>query len=183
VVYCKYYPTKSWLIGFSSYCPVTHLKHNSSLLDSICATNTYFQVIGNIHDIEAFVGLENIYKGLTSIFLSHWSHLALIFMWISASLFHIGWSGNYDIWSLNPIRILPIAHQIFDPHIGVIDIESNVSYSGIYNILYAIGFTSSYEIYNFVLVIELASLGLLALGHIHIIYIDSYLHSQIYPYV
>lgn len=65
------------LVALSAYCR--------------CATNKYFQIIGNIHDIESYFHI---------IFFSHWGHLA--------------WNGNYELWILNPIATIPIAHGIFE---------------------------------------------------------------------
>merc|ERR1712186_187380 len=81
-----------------------------------CATGRYFQVIGNIHDIESYFGIDNALSLNTQIFLSHWGHLAIIFLWVSGNLFHIGWNGNYELWVKNPIATMPIAHGIWDPH-------------------------------------------------------------------
>jgi hypothetical protein len=118
------------------------------------------------------------------IFLSHFGHLAIIFLWAAGNLFHIGWNGNYELWIKNPISTMPIAHGIWDPHFGS-TVEQVwgattasgasseavvVSFSGIYNWLYAVGFTSNYEIYNFVIVLELLAVAALLLGKTHLIY-------------
>jgi len=145
------------------------------------ATGRFFQVIGNIHDIESYYGVHGSSVNL-QIFLSHFGHLAIIFLWCAGNLFHIGWNGNYELWILNPISTMPIAHGIWDPHFGaggeaVWGAYSSggsdsvvVSYSGIYNWLYAVGFTSVYEIYNFVIVLELLAVAALLLGKTHLIY-------------
>lgn len=78
------------------------------------------------------------------LFLCHWGHLSIIFMWVSGNLFHIGWNGNYELWAKNPIKTSPIAHGIWDPHFGMTisdayssnDYSVVVSYSGIYSWLY-----------------------------------------------
>jgi len=59
-----------------------------------CSTNKYFQILGNIHDIESFLHVSNILSLNQHIFLCHWGHLAIIFTWISSSLFSIGLQGN-----------------------------------------------------------------------------------------
>ena len=83
---------------------------------------------------------------------------------------------------------MPIAHGIWDPHFGA-SVEQAwgatsasgaseavvVSYSGIYNWLYAVGFTSNYEIYNFVIVLELLAVAALLLGKTHLIYNEEFL--------
>ena len=117
-----------------------------------CATNKYFQIIGSIHDIESYFGIDNTSSLNVQIFFSHWGHLAIIFLWVSRNIFHIGWNGNYELWVKNPIATIPIAHGIWDPHFGlsISDAYSSgksdytivLSYSGIYNWLYTLGFNS-----------------------------------------
>jgi len=68
-----------------------------------CATNKYFQIIGSIHDIESYFGIDNTVVVNVQIYMSHWGHLAIIFLWVSRNLFHIGWNGNYELWVKNPI--------------------------------------------------------------------------------
>jgi photosystem I P700 chlorophyll a apoprotein A2 len=150
-----------------------------------CATGRYFQVIGNIHDIESYFGIDNALSLNTQIFLSHWGHLAIIFLWVSGNLFHIGWNGNYELWVKNPIATMPIAHGIWDPHFGlsISDAYSSggsdyavvLSYSGIYNWLYASGFSSVFHLYNFVVVCELLAVVSLLLGKVHLIYLEDML--------
>jgi photosystem I P700 chlorophyll a apoprotein A2 len=149
------------------------------LSQSRCATGRYFQVIGNIHDIESYFGLDNAFSLNVQIFLCHWGHLAVIFMWVSANLFHIGCNANYELWIQNPIPTMPIAHGIWDPHFGKSIIEAYssggsdyavvLSYSGIYNWLYTVGFTSVFQIYNFVIVCELLAVISILLGKLHLI--------------
>jgi photosystem I P700 chlorophyll a apoprotein A2 len=175
-----------------------------------CATGRYFQVIGNIHDIESYFGIDNALSLNTQIFLSHWGHLAIIFLWVSGNLFHIGWNGNYELWVKNPIATMPIAHGIWDPHFGLSigdraattcgaahapcshstcqwaaatcayssggsDYAVVLSYSGIYNWLYASGFSSVFHLYNFVVACELLAVISLLLGKVHLIYLEDML--------
>jgi photosystem I P700 chlorophyll a apoprotein A2 len=118
------------------------------------------------------------------IFLCHWGHLAIIFAWVSGNLFHIGWNGNYELWVKNPIKSMPIAHGIWDPHFsdGIslalsmsdrCDYAVLLSYSGIYNWLYTVGFTSVFHIYNFVIGCELLAVISILLAKVHLIYLDS----------
>ena len=110
-----------------------------------CATNKYFQIIGSIHDIESYFGIDNTSSLNVSIFFSHNGHLAIIFVWVSTHLFHIGWNGNYSVWVFNPIATIPIAHGISDPHFalpinyssGKSDYTILLSYSGISNWLFS----------------------------------------------
>jgi photosystem I P700 chlorophyll a apoprotein A2 len=136
------------------------------------ATNRYFQVIGNIHDIESYFPIDNRLSLNVQIFLCHWGHLAIIFMWVSGNLFHIGWNGNYELWILNPIATMPIAHGIWDPHFAsALGGESGtvVLFSGIFNWLYALGFTNLFQLYNFVILCELLAVISLLLGKLHLI--------------
>lgn len=122
-------------------------------MDARCATNRIFQVLGNIHDLEAYYRIEKLSSALNAtLFISHWAHLAIIFMWIAGNFFHIGWTGNYELWILNPIKTIPIAHSIFDPHMGSSEVEMQACYSGLYNWLYSTGFTSNQEIYNLIFI-------------------------------
>ena len=147
-----------------------------------CATNKYFQIIGCIHDIESYFGIDNTSSLNVQIFFSHWGHLAIIFLWVSRNLFHIGWNGNYELWVKNPIATIPIAHGIWDPHFGlsISDAYSSgksdytivLSYSGIYNWLYTLGFNSVFHLYNFVMICELLAVISIPLGKVHLIYLE-----------
>ena len=118
------------------------------------------------------------------LFLTHWGQLAIIFMWVSGNLFHIAWHGNYELWVKNPIKTTPIAHGIWDPHFGVSleaaysssDYTTIVSYSGIYNWLYTVGFNSLLEIYNFVIMDELLAVVVILLAELHLVYLDAKLY-------
>ena len=103
-------------------------------LDGRCATNKYFQMAGSIHDIESYFAIDH----TSSIFLCHWGHLAIIFVWLSRIQFHIGSHGNYQLWASNPINSIPIAHAIFDPH-SIAKITNKISDNGIYNNLLSLG--------------------------------------------
>ena len=145
-------------------------------------TNKYFQIIGSIHDIESYFGIDNTSSLNVQIFFSHWGHLAIIFLWVSRNLFHIGWNGNYELWVKNPIATIPIAHGIWDPHFGlsISDAYSSgksdytivLSYSGIYNWLYTLGFNSVFHLYNFVMICELLAVISIPLGKVHLIYLE-----------
>jgi len=75
--------------------------------------------------------------------------------------------GNYELFSANPISTIPIGHAIFDPHSCLqhfsslsksTAIATTIAYSGIYNLLYTLGFTSLAHIYNLVITLELLAL-------------------------
>ena len=151
-------------ISLSSYCR--------------CTTNRYFQIVGSIHDIESYFHIDNTSSLNTQIFFSHWGHLSIIFIWVSSNLFHIAWNGNYELWILNPITTLPIAHAIWDPHFasGLKSDYTIVLSSGIYNWLYTVGFDNIFEIYKFVLICELLGLISIPLGKLHLIYNEELLH-------
>ena len=110
--------------------------------------------------------------------------MAIIFVWVSGNLFHIGWNGNYELWVKNPIKSMPIAHGIWDPHFsdGIslalsisdrCDYTILLSYSGIYNWLYTVGFNSVFHVYNFVITRELLAVISISLAKVHLIYLDS----------
>jgi len=145
-----------------------------------CATNRYFQVIGSIHDIESYSSIDNPLSLDVQIFTSHWGHLGIIFLWISGNLFHIGWNGNYELWLLHPIATIPIAHGIWDPNFtselnGLSD-YTVVSFSGISNWLYTLGFTSVFHLYNLVIVFQLLAVISILLGKLHLMYHEELLH-------
>ena len=78
---------------------------------------------------------------------------------------------------MNPIPTLPIAHGISDPHFGKSiseayssgksDYTMVVSYSGIYNWLYTVGFINVFQIYNCSTTCQLLGLGCIFLGKLH----------------
>ena len=150
---------------------------NSNLLESKCATNQYFQIIGSIHDVESYFAIDNVNTLNSHIFLCHWGHLAIIFMWSSRNLYHVGWDGNYELWRQNTIKTVPVAHIIWDPHFELLNITNNIAYSGIYNWLFTLGFISAAHLYNFVMTPELLAVISILLAYIHLIYLDSLLHN------
>jgi photosystem I P700 chlorophyll a apoprotein A2 len=123
-----------------------------------------------LNDIESYFGLDNAFSLNVQIFLCHWGHLAIIYLWLSANLFQLGWNANYELYTLNPIPTMPIAHGIWDPHIPLsYDYTTVLSYSAIYNVLYTIGFTNVFQIYNFVIACELLAAFCIILGKLHLI--------------
>ena len=143
-------------------------------LGSRCATNKYFQIIGSIHDIESYFGIDNTASLTVQIVLCHSGHTSIILVWVSRNLFHIGWIGNYELFSANPIWTIPIGHAIFDPHCHLQHFSSlglakdplskstatatAIAYNGIYNSVYTLGFNSLTDVYNFVITLELLAL-------------------------
>jgi photosystem I P700 chlorophyll a apoprotein A2 len=169
-------------IGFSSdrFNELSDVVLSSHTLHTRCATNRYFQVLGNIHDIESYFGIDNVASLTTQIVTSHYGHTSIILLWISGNLFHVGWMGNYELFSANPISTIPIGHAIFDPHFGLplsksTAIATTIAYSGIYNSLYTLGFTSVAHIYNLVITGELLAL-------ISIVYAALSLHRHHHKY-
>ena len=153
-----------------------------SLDCSRCATNKYFQIIGSIHDIESSFGLDNTSSLNVQILFIHWGHLAIILFWVSPNLFHVGWNANYELWVKNPIMCNGIAHGIWDPHARskcayssqTSDYTIVLSYSGIYNWLYTVGFNSINQIYNLT-----TSCELLAVFSIPLAKVDSLLNEEL----
>jgi len=89
----------------------------SQVLSEDPTTRRIWFSIGTAHDLEAHdnVTEEALYQ---KIFASHFGHLAIIFLWTSGNLFHVAWQGNFEQWVLNPLKVKPIAHTIWDPHFG-----------------------------------------------------------------
>ena len=130
------------------------------------ATRRIWYGIATAHDLEMHDEMtsESLYQ---KVFASHFGHLAIIFIWTSGNLFHVAWQGNFEQWILNPLKVKPIAHAIWDPHFGEPALKAftrggasypvNISYSGLYNWWYTIGMRTNNELY-------LASIGLLFLS-------------------
>jgi photosystem I P700 chlorophyll a apoprotein A2 len=99
---------------------------------------------------------------LSSIFLSHFYQLALIFFWSSSHLLHIGWQGRYSKWiqtihtNSSSRGVIASAHAVRDPHFGPSAITSYssqdaltiVSTSGLYQWYYTIGITSELQCFS-----------------------------------
>jgi photosystem I P700 chlorophyll a apoprotein A2 len=130
------------------------------------ATRRIWYGIATAHDLEMHdeMTTESLYQ---KIFASHFGHLAIIFIWTSGNLFHIAWQGNFEQWILNPLKVKPIAHAIWDPHFGEPALKAftrggatypvDISYSGLYNWWYTIGMRSNNDLY-------FGSIGLLLLA-------------------
>lgn len=129
----------------------------SKSLASDPTTRRLWFAIATSHDFEIHDGIteQSLYK---KIFSSHFGQLAIIFLWTSGNLFHVAWQGNFEQWITDPLSIRPIAHNIWDPHFGQSAIEAfnknqqlnqpvNISYSGLYQWWYTIGFRSNLDIF------------------------------------
>ena len=122
-----------------------------------CATQRYFQVLGNIHDIE----LSDSARPQATSALSL-GQLSVILLWLAAYTFHIGWSGNFEAFVDNPLGVLPINHFVLDPHFSQLVISSKTTTAAltnhpIYHWLYTVGFTSNAQLYRLTLSLELAA--------------------------
>jgi photosystem I P700 chlorophyll a apoprotein A2 len=142
------------------------------------ATRRIWYGIATAHDLESHDGMteESLYQ---KIFASHFGHLAIIFLWTSGNLFHVAWQGNFEQWILNPLKVKPIAHAIWDPHFGEPALKAftrggvtypvNIAYSGVYHWWYTIGMRSNSDLY-------FGSLGLLILSSV--LLFAGWLHLQ-----
>ena len=145
-----------------------------------CATNKYFQIIGSIHDIVSYFRIDNTSSLNVQIFFCHFGHLAIIFGAGATEVFHIGWNGGFSRSLKNPIARIPIAHGIGDPHFGnpISEAYSSpksyyrflLSFSGIYNWLYTVGFNTVFDVYNFVITHEFLGVTFIRIGNLHLIY-------------
>jgi len=140
--------------------------------NSVCATDRYFQILGCIHDIDSYMG--NCYPCLFNIliFQCHWGHLSVICCWISNTIFHVGWTGNYELWINNPMIQLTVGHTVWDPHLSINVIQCNVQCTGIYSWLFTAGFRSMTQLFNIVLSVQLVALLLLILSCVNYISCD-----------
>jgi len=140
------------------------------------ATRRIWYGIATAHDLEAHDGMteENLYQ---KIFASHFGHLAIIFLWTAGNLFHVAWQGNFEKWVTNPLKTKPIAHSIWDPHFGESALKAfskgnlypvNITFSGVYQWWYTIGFRTNQELYAGSIGLLLLSCVLLFAGWLHL---------------
>jgi photosystem I P700 chlorophyll a apoprotein A2 len=140
------------------------------------ATRRIWYGIATAHDLEAHDGMteENLYQ---KIFASHFGHLAIIFLWTAGNLFHVAWQGNFEKWVSNPLKTRPIAHSIWDPHFGESALKAfskgntypvNITFSGLYQWWYTIGFRTNQELYRGSIGVLLLASVLLIAGWLHL---------------
>jgi photosystem I P700 chlorophyll a apoprotein A2 len=140
------------------------------------ATRRIWYGIATAHDLEAHDGMteENLYQ---KIFASHFGHLAIIFLWTAGNLFHVAWQGNFEKWVTNPLKVKPIAHSIWDPHFGESALKAfskgntypvNITYAGLYQWWYTIGFRTNQELYQGAIGLLIFSSILLFAGWLHL---------------
>jgi photosystem I P700 chlorophyll a apoprotein A2 len=142
------------------------------------ATRRIWYGIATAHDLESHDGMteESLYQ---KIFASHFGHLAIIMLWTSGNLFHVAWQGNFEQWILDPLKVKPIAHAIWDPHFGEpalkaftrggVNYPVNIAYSGVYHWWYTIGMRTNNDLY-------FGSIGLLILASV--LLFAGWLHLQ-----
>mmetsp|Transcript_17597 Transcript_17597/g.44266 ORF Transcript_17597/g.44266 Transcript_17597/m.44266 type:complete len:732 (+) Transcript_17597:1363-3558(+) len=141
------------------------------------ATRRIWYGIATAHDLESHDGMteENLYQ---KIFASHFGHLAVIFLWTSGNLFHVAWQGNFQQWVLNPLKVKPIAHAIWDPHFGQSAIKAftrggvsypvNIATSGVYHWWYTIGMRTNSDLYFGALGLLILATTMLFAGWLHL---------------
>ena len=140
-------------------------------------TRRIWYSIATAHDLEMHDGAspESVYS---KIFASHFGHLAIIFLWTAGNLFHVAWQGNFEEWVLNPLKVKPIAHGIWDPHFSETALKAfthtgqnfpaNVALSGVYYWWYTIGMRTKEDLYLAAIGLLLFSLVLLQAGWLHL---------------
>jgi len=140
-------------------------------------TRRIWYSIATAHDLEMHDGAspESVYS---KIFASHFGHLAIIFLWTAGNLFHVAWQGNFEDWVLNPLKVKPIAHGIWDPHFSETALKAfihtgqnfpaNVALSGVYYWWYTIGMRTKEDLYLAAIGLLLFSLVLLQAGWLHL---------------
>nr|P58383.2 RecName: Full=Photosystem I P700 chlorophyll a apoprotein A2; AltName: Full=PSI-B; AltName: Full=PsaB [Amphidinium carterae]CAC34542.2 photosystem 1 P-700 protein B [Amphidinium carterae] len=166
---------------FQSVLLVCPIKRVSIRLGSYgrCATQRYFQVLGNIHDIE----LNESLNSPQAIQALSFGQLSVILLWLAAYTFHIGWSGNFEAFIDNPLGVQPINHFVLDPHYSQYKVDTTIAALAnhpIYHWLMTVGFTSNAQIYRFTLGLEITaavmlvlslapSVGLLSMGGLEVV--------------
>ena len=87
------------------------------------------------------------------------------------------------MWVFNPIATIPIAHGISDPHFalpinyssGKSDYTILLSYSGISNWLYTLGFNSVFHVYKLSIICSLLAVISIPLAKVHSLYFEELL--------
>nr|YP_009550541.1 photosystem I P700 apoprotein A2 [Eustigmatophyceae sp. Bat 8/9-7w]QAA11471.1 photosystem I P700 apoprotein A2 [Eustigmatophyceae sp. Bat 8/9-7w] len=139
------------------------------------STRRIWYGIATAHDFESHDAMTES-KLYQRIFASHFGHIAIIFLWTAGNLFHVAWQGNFETWILNPLKVKPIAHAIWDPHFGEVaykaflktNAPANIALSGVYEWWYTIGLRSNNELYaSSLFLIILAGVFLFA-GWLHL---------------
>jgi photosystem I P700 chlorophyll a apoprotein A2 len=133
--------------------------------------------LATAHDFESHDGIieERLYQ---KIFASHFCQIAIIFIWISGSLFHVSSQGNFEAWGQDPLHVRPIAHEIWDPHFGQLAVAAytrggsrgpvNIATSGVYQWWFTIGIRTNEDLYHgSIFLCMLAALFLFA-GWLHL---------------
>ena len=93
-----------------------YLFSNSTNNYSRAVSTRVYAGLSQVHSIDVFI--FNFLELSINLLSLHGVHFCVILSWLSSLAFHIGWSGNYPIWLLNPVYFLPCAHHLFDPHLG-----------------------------------------------------------------
>ena len=149
----------------------------SQVLSEDPTTRRIWYSIATAHDLESHddVSEEALYQ---KIFASHFGHLAIIFLWTAGNLFHVAWQGNFEQWILNPLKVKPIAHGIWDPHFGESALKAftrggviypvNIALSGVYQWWYTIGMRTNQDLYVGSVGLLFLSLLLLQAGWLHL---------------
>jgi photosystem I P700 chlorophyll a apoprotein A2 len=133
--------------------------------------------LATAHDFETHDGMTE-QKLYQKIFASHFGQLAIIFLWTSGNLFHVGWQGNFEQWVNDPLHVRPIAHSIFDPHFGQPAVEAftrggssnpvNIAYSGVYQWWYTIGMRTNADLFQASVFLLVVSALFLFAGWLHL---------------
>mmetsp|Transcript_5868 Transcript_5868/g.17443 ORF Transcript_5868/g.17443 Transcript_5868/m.17443 type:complete len:735 (-) Transcript_5868:9-2213(-) len=141
------------------------------------STRRIWYGIATAHDFESHDGMteEVLYQ---KIFSSHFGHLAVIFLWSSGHLFHVAWQGNFEQWVLNPLKVKPVAHAIWDPHFGQAAVKAftksaapypvDLATSGVYHWWYTIGMRTNVELYTASIFLLVLSAVMLFAGWLHL---------------
>uniref|UniRef100_UPI0030017E44 photosystem I p700 apoprotein A2 n=1 Tax=Cephaleuros lagerheimii TaxID=2738443 RepID=UPI0030017E44 len=140
-------------------------------------TRRIWYSLATAHDFESH---DNITEAAlyNKIFASHFGQLAIIFLWVAGNLFHVGFQGNFEAWSKDPLNTRPIAHAIWDPHFGDAAVSAysygnspgpvNIATSGLYQWWYTIGLRTNSELYQSSIFLVFLSAVFLFAGWLHL---------------
>ena len=143
------------------------------------ATRRIWFGLATAHDFESHDGMteENFIKKYFR--FSFWP-FSCYFLWTSGNLFHVAWQGNFEQWVLNPLKVKPIAHAIWDPHFGQPAIKAftkggvsypvNIATSGVYHWWYTIGMRTNTDL--------ILCFTILSCGYQAVLLFGGWLHLQ-----
>ena len=115
---------------------------------------------------------------IRKIWSSNAAHVALVCLWLSGMHFHGAYFGNYSSWFLDPTHVAPTCHVVWDfLHQDAINFDAGNYHSGIlitsglYQLWFTSGISSTLELKNISLILLCCSLLLIFAAYLHLKYL------------